>query len=348
MSAILNLRHAEDINRMRALAEMAELLKLMAARYGGARHRHRARRGLEPSSGRSHRPFRAAKTQLDPKWMLNPGKILRAPRFDEVSLLRAPHEIGAAEDAPVSLAWGPSPSPSRALGHASRCHGFSLCRSVEPAVACPSFGVTHDERDSPRGRANSVRLALSGQLGAKALGSPAMIETMQLCVSCKSCKTACPSSIDIPKMKAESLAAARAGGWTSKALDLYARLPEYTERARRWRALLAMRDLLPGLPRLTERWFGIAADRPWPRWAGKRFRAPHTMAPGVHGTVALFADTFNRSFESANLRAAAAVLNAAGYAVIAFADENRNARCCGRTYYDAEAVSRKPARRPCG
>ena len=142
--------------------------------------------------------------------------------------------------------------------------------------------MTHDERDSPRGRANSVRLALSGQLGAKALGSPAMIETMQLCVSCKSCKTACPSGIDIPKMKAETLAAARAGGWTSKALDLYARLPEYTDRARRWRALLAIRDLLPGLPRLTERWFGIAADRPWPRWAGKRFRAPRTVAPGKY------------------------------------------------------------------
>jgi Fe-S oxidoreductase len=100
-----------------------------------------------------------------------------------------------------------------------------------------------------------------------------------------------------------------------------------------------MRDLLPGLPRLTERWFGIAADRPWPRWAGKRFRAPQAVAPGVYGTVALFADTFNRSFEPANLRAAAAVLNAAGYAVIAFADENKESPlCCGRTYYDAGRI----------
>jgi FAD/FMN-containing dehydrogenase/Fe-S oxidoreductase len=339
---VLNLRHAEDINRMRALAgEMAELLKA----YGGALtagHGIGIARGeaLERRLGpEAIGLFAQLKAQLDPKWILNPGKILRAPRFDEAPLLRAPHEIRAVEDSPVSLAWGPSPSPSRALGHASRCHGFSLCRSAGPAVACPSYGVSHDERDSPRGRANSVRLALSGQLGAKALGSPAMIETMQLCVSCKSCKTACPSGIDIPKMKAESLAAARAGGWTSKALDLYARLPEYTDRARRWRALLSMRDLLPGLPRLTERWFGIAADRPWPRWAGKRFRAPRTIAPGKYGTVALFADTFNRSFEPANLRAAAAVLNAAGYAVIAFADENKESPlCCGRTYYDAGRI----------
>ena len=282
---VLNLRHAEDINRMRALAEeMAELLKA----YGGALtagHGIGIARGeaLERRLGpEAIGLFAQLKAQLDPKWMLNPGKILRAPRFDEAPLLRAPHEIRAVEDTPVSLAWGPSPSPSRALDHARRCHGLSLCRTAEPGIACPSFGVTHDERDSPRGRANSVRLALSGQLGAQALGSPAMIETMQLCVSCKSCKTACPSGIDIPKMKAESLAAARARGWTSKALDLYARLPEYTDRARRWRVLLALRDFLPGLPRLTERWFGIAADRPWPRWAGKRFRgAADDSAGGV-------------------------------------------------------------------
>ena len=199
--------------------------------------------------------------------------------------------------------------------------------------------MTHEERDSPRGRVNSVRLALSGQLGAGALGSAAMVEAMELCVSCKSCSTSCPFEIDIPKMKAEVLAAARAQGQTFKALDLIARLPEYTDRARRWRVLLALRDLLPGLPRLTERWFGIAADRPWPRWTGRRFRAPDTATPGKYGTVALFADTFNSSFEPANLRAAAAVLNAAGYAVVSFADGNKDEPlCCGRTYYDAGLI----------
>jgi FAD/FMN-containing dehydrogenase/Fe-S oxidoreductase len=335
---ILNLRHPEDIGRMRELAgEMADLIQA----YGGvltsghgigiARSEALERRLGSEAVGL----FAQLKTQLDPEWMLNPGKILRAPRFDEVYLLRTPREIKAVEDTPIALNLGASPSPSRTLGHASRCQGLSLCRSAEPGLACPSYNVTHDERDSPRGRANSVRLALSGQLGPKALGSPAMIETMQSCVSCKACKTACPSSLDIPKMKVEVLAAARAGGWNSKALDWYARLPEYTDRARRWGALLALRDLLPGLPRLTERWFGIAADRPWPRWGGRRFQAP----------VALFADTFNRSFEPANLRAAAAVLNAAGYAVIAFADDNKEQPlCCGRTYYDAGRIEEARAR----
>ncbi len=336
---ILNLRHPQDIERMRPLAgEMADLIKtyggVLTSGHGiGIARSEALERRLGPEAIEL---FAQLKTQLDPEWMLNPGKILRAPRFDEVYLLRTPREIKAVEDTPIALNMGASPSPSRTLAHASRCSGFSLCRSAEPGLACPSYNVTHDERDSPRGRANSVRLALSGQLGPKALGSPAMIEAMQSCVSCKACKTACPSGLDIPKMKVEALAAARADGWSSKALDWYARLPEYTDQARRWGALLALRDLLPGLPRLTGRWFGIAADRPWPRWGGRRFRAPETAEPGVNGTVALFADTFNRSFEPANLRAAAAVLNAAGYAVIAFADENKEKPlCCGRTYYDA-------------
>jgi len=337
---ILNLRHANDRKRMRALGdEMATLLKahggVLTDGHGiGLARSETLERQLGPEAIGL---FAQIKAQLDPNSLLNPGKILRAPRFDEAALLRAPRESNALEAAPISLAWGgATPSPSRALDHARRCNGLSLCRTSEQRIACPSFSVTHDERDSPRGRANSVRLALSGQLGDGALGSDTMVETMQLCVSCKSCKTACPFSIDIPRMKAETLSAARARGRSSRALDLFARLPEYTERARRWRTLLAIRDLLPGLPRLTERSSGLAADRPWPKWAGRRFRAPQTAAPGRWGTVALFADTFNRSFEPANLRAAASLLNAAGYAVVAFADENKERPlCCGRTYYDA-------------
>ncbi|MGO9172109.1 MAG: FAD-binding and (Fe-S)-binding domain-containing protein [Rhodomicrobium sp.] len=340
---ILNLRHAEDVRRMRQLGdEMAELLHAhggaLTAGHGiGLARSEALERRLGPEAIGL---FAQLKAQLDPGWLLNPGKILRAPRFDEPALLRAQREAKALEDAPISLAWGPSPSPARALDHARRCSGLALCRTAERRFACPCFGVTRDERESPRGRANSVRLALSGQLGEGALGSEEMVEAMQLCVSCKACKSACPFGIDIAKMKAETLAAARARGRASRALDLFARLPEYTDRARRWRVLLSMRDLLPGLPRLTEHHLGLAADRPWPRWAGRRFRAQEKAEPGSLGTVALFADTFNRSFEPANLRAAASILSAAGYAVVSFTDENRERPlCCGRTYYDAGYIA---------
>jgi FAD/FMN-containing dehydrogenase/Fe-S oxidoreductase len=340
---ILDLRHADDVRRMRALGEeMAELLEscggvLTAGRGVGIARGEALERQLGPDAVSL---FAQLKSQLDPKWILNPGKILRAPRFDEASLLRAPRESRALETTPISLTWGASASPSRALDNVRSCNGFSLCRTAETGVSCPSFNVTHDERDSPRGRANAVRLALSGQLGPGALGSAAMAGTMQLCVSCKACASACPFKIDIPKMKVETLAAARAQGATFEALDLYARLPEYTETARRWRLLLSLRDLLPGLPRLTERWTGIAAERPWPRFAGRPFEAPDAAPPMEYGTVALFADPFNSAFEPANLRAATAVLNAAGYAVVAFSDQNKELPLnCGRTYYDAGRIA---------
>ncbi len=313
-------------------------------------HRARQKRGAgTPARPQSHRPARpaqgAARSGLDaePRQDSARSQVRRT-----YAAPRAARDEGGGKGAPVALAWGPSATPARALDHARHCSGLSQCRTSEPRLACPSFRVTRDERDSPRGRANSVRLALSGQLGEGALASAEMAETMQLCVSCKACKTACPFGTDIPKMKVEALAAARAAGKTSQALDLYARLPEYTEKARRRRLLLAMRDLLPGLPRWTGRKTGLAADRPWPRWAGRRFTPPRTAEPGPNGTVALFADTFNRSFEPANLRAAAAVLNAAGYAAIAFADDNaEKPLCCGRTYYDAgyiEEARREAAR----
>jgi FAD/FMN-containing dehydrogenase/Fe-S oxidoreductase len=348
---VLNLRHPDDVTRMRALAEeMAELIGSFGGVLTSGRGIGLARsEALESRLGPKAIGLLAQlKAQLDPGWMLNPGKILRAPKFDEPTLLRPPRETKAEEKAPIALAWGPSATPARALDHARRCTGLSQCRTSEPRFACPSYRVTRDERDSPRGRANSMRLALSGQLGEGALASEEMAETMQLCVSCKACRTACPFGTDIPKMKVETLAAARAAGRTSRALDLYARLPEYTDKARRRRLVLAMRDLLPGLPRWTGRKLGLAADRPWPRWAGQRFTLPRTAEPGANGTVALFADTFNRSFEPANLRAAAAVLNAAGYAAIAFADDNlEKPLCCGRTYYDAgyiEEARREAAR----
>ncbi|MGA7327269.1 MAG: FAD-binding and (Fe-S)-binding domain-containing protein [Rhodomicrobium sp.] len=344
---ILDLRHAQDRKRMRNLAdEMAGLLRkhggMLTGGHGiGIARTEALERRLGPEAISL---FAQLKSYLDPAYLLNPGKILRGPRFDDPELLRASQDGDNAADVTAALNWG----SSGAGAGAARCNGLSLCRTAEPRFACPSFGVTHDERDSPRGRANTVRLAQSGQLGEGAFASGLMLETMSLCVSCKVCKSACPFGIDIPRMKVEALAAARDRGWKSKAEELYARLPEYSSRAKGWRAVLALRDVVPALANLSERRLGLAADRPWPKWSGRRFRAPLNPRPRKRGTVAIFADTFNRSFEPANLRAAAAVLKAAGYAVASFRDEGEERPlCCGRTYYDTGHVeeARREAKR---
>lgn len=333
---ILNLANERDRERMRLLAD--EMLELIRVHKGSLT----AGQGLGLARGeafgrlRSQRIelLRQVKALLDHHSLLNPGKIIEPPRFDDETLLKASQANTKAQALPSALKPGLSPDIGSA--QASRCSGLSLCRSSTARFSCPSYLVTRDERDSPRGRANSVRLALSGQLGEGAFASDAMRDTMRLCVSCKACKVSCPFGIDIPRLKAEALAAARAAGRNDRAQELYARLPHYSEAARRWRALLYLRDLLPGLPRLTERHLGFAADRHWPKWSGRRFKLKRAPKPGPAGLVALFADTFSNAFEPANLRAAASVLEAAGYGVMALRDEIRDRPlCCGRTFYDA-------------
>jgi FAD/FMN-containing dehydrogenase/Fe-S oxidoreductase len=334
---VLDLQQAQDRKTMRELSDaMAELLRehggALTSGHGlGLARSEALERVLGPQRLQL---FKDLKTQLDPGFLLNPGKILRAPNFDDTSFLRAPLETKPL-DSPAALSWSGDTSAACALEHVRRCSGHGHCRSPDHNFTCPSYAATRDERDSPKGRANVARLALSGQLGADTLGGDLMLEAMRLCVSCKFCGATCPHGIDIPKLKVEALAAARAMGKLPRAAEIYARLPEFTDRARRWRWALALRDLAPAFARMTERWYGFAADRPWPKWSGRSFTAPLAPEPGQQGTVAIFADTFNRSFEPANLRAATAVLNAAGYSVAAFADDSGKPLCCGRTYYDA-------------
>src|SRR5262245_114044 len=87
------------------------------------------------------------------------------------------------------------------------CNNSGACRALTGGVMCPSYRVTRDERDLTRGRANTLRLAITGQLGADALTSDEMAETMKLCVSCKACRRECPTGVDMARMKIEVQAA---------------------------------------------------------------------------------------------------------------------------------------------
>ena len=89
------------------------------------------------------------------------------------------------------------------LGAVEMCNNNGACRKLDNGVMCPSYRATLDEKDSTRGRANTLRLALTGQLGKDALTSKKMTETMELCVSCKACKRECPTGVDMAKMNSE-------------------------------------------------------------------------------------------------------------------------------------------------
>ena len=145
----------------------------------------------------------------------------------------------------------PSPARGSPASPRGRPEPRTSCISLG-GVMCPSFRVTREERDVTRGRANTLRLALTGQLGADALTSDGMAETLALCVSCKACRRECPTGVDMARMKIEVLAA-RAEKYGLSVHDrLVGFLPRYAELAARLSWLFNLRDALPGAATVSE------------------------------------------------------------------------------------------------
>jgi Fe-S oxidoreductase len=230
------------------------------------------------------------------------------------------------------------------------CNNNGACRKSDPGVMCPSFRATADEQHLTRGRANSLRLALSGQLGPGALVSDEMRETMALCVSCKGCKRECPTGVDMARMKIEFLHHYRKSHPLSLRERLVAYLPRYAPWAARLAPLLNLRDRVPGLAGVSERLAGFSARRPLPRWHRAPYRDPAPSPQATASEVVLFVDTFNRWFEPENARAAERVLRRAGYAVQPAQPRGERPLCCGRSFLAVGLVeeARKEARRMVG
>lgn len=216
---------------------------------------------------------------------------------------------------------------------------------------CPSYRATRDEKHLTRGRANSLRLALSGQLGHDALTSPEMKDTMALCVGCKACRRECPTGVDMAKMKVEFTHHYTARHGLPLRERLVAYLPCYAPFAGKARWLLNLRDRLPGLALLSEKLLGLTAKRPLPVWR-KPFEDDQPAAAedvlGDGRDLILFGDTFNRYFEPENLVAAKRVLLALGYRLhTPPAGLISRPLCCGRTFLSAGQVdmARKEAER---
>jgi Fe-S oxidoreductase len=233
------------------------------------------------------------------------------------------------------------------------CNNNGHCRKFDAGTMCPSFRVTRDEEHSTRGRANTLRLAVSGQLGGE-FASGAVREALALCVSCKGCKRDCPTGVDMAKMKIEfAFHWQKKHGLTLKD-RLVATMPKWAPWAARFPFIANLRDALPGAARLSERIAGLSAQRTLPQWRGDTFLTSKAAqaAAADRPDVVLLVDTFNNYHEPENAHAALRVLQAAGYRVaVARAgaeDAERNRPlCCGRTYLGAGLVdeAKREARR---
>jgi FAD/FMN-containing dehydrogenase/Fe-S oxidoreductase len=300
---IVNLKEKTGASTMRAIAEEAFE---MVREYKGS---HSGEHGDGIVRSEFHRPmfgdrmidnFEEVKNIFDPNGIMNPGKIVHPPKFDDRSLLRFKpgYELLKLDTALDWSEWG-------GLGGAvEMCNNNGACRKFDAGVMCPSFQVTQDEQHLVRGRANTLRLALSGQLGEDAFTSAEMRETMELCVGCKGCKRECPTGVDMSRMKTE------------------------------------FRDDIPGLAKLSEAVAGLSSKRTLPKWHGDAFDAGAQHSGPADGTlVVILADTFNTYFEPENLIAATRVLASASYRVkFAEAPAGERPLCCGRTFLAAGLI----------
>ena len=334
---VLNMKDPADIRTMRAVAEECfALVREYKGSHSGEHGDGIVRSEFHESmfGPRIVHAFEAVKDAFDPAGLLNPGRVVRPPRMDDRTLFRYGPDYAAAPFTPA-LDW--SEHPGHLLGAVEMCNNNGTCRSFDAGVMCPSYRITRDEQHVTRGRANTLRLALTGQLGPDAMASDAVAAAMKLCVSCKACRRECPTGVDMAKMKIEALAARGAKHGIRLHDRLVAELPRYARFAAALAPLANLRNRMPRLARLAERATGLAASRPLPAWR----RDWQRDEPGT-GDVLLLADTFNRYFEPENLQAAQRVIRAAGFNPVIASDGGRPL-CCGRTYLSAGMVDRARA-----
>jgi len=380
---ILDMRR-DGAGKMRAIAEEASaLVQKFKGAYSGE-HGDGLCRGEWISwqfGPQITQAFASIKETMDPLNLLCPQRMINPPKMDDTRLMRFPpsYKVIPIKTALDWRAWdvqsnpvteitsapGTGGDPAQGLAKAvEMCNNNGHCRQFDAGTMCPSYRVTRDEKHLTRGRANTLRLALSGQLqGAQpsdnpedAFTSQAVHDALDLCVGCKGCKRDCPTGVDMAKMKVEFLHHYKARhGYTLKD-KLIASLPDYAHWASRFAPLLNLRDKLPGLATLSEKIMGFSARRTLPQWQRNTFwqqlavasaQADDDNAPAhalktatfeevltASKPVVLFVDTFNGTFESGNALAALQVLQAADYTVHVATKAKPDGKhlCCGRTY----------------
>lgn len=324
---ILNLKLAEDVERMKKISESTFEL---VVKYGGSwsgEHGDglvRSYKNEEFFGPQLYAAFKSIKHAFDPEGRMNPGKIVDAGPIDE------------------NLRISPQYRPERRRTHfhfhedggfaqaVELCTGVGACRKTGSGTMCPSYIATRDEMHTTRGRANALRLAMTGQLGADAMTSPELYDVLDLCLGCKGCKAECPSNVDLARLKSEFLAGYYVKHRVPLSVRFFAAGPRMAEFFSGRLAPLANRaNEHPQVRALMEKLLGVDRRRPLPRlaeeplsrWFERRRPASSTAAR----RVVLFDDTYINYHEPSIGRAAVGLLEALGYRV-----QLARAGCCAR------------------
>jgi FAD/FMN-containing dehydrogenase/Fe-S oxidoreductase len=278
--------------------------------------------------------FREFKALWDPDWKMNPGKLVEPYRMDENLRLGADYRP-----------WDPKthfqfPQDHGSFAHASlRCVGVGKCRQDEGGVMCPSFRVTREEEHSTRGRARLLWEMTQGEVIKDKWRDEQVKESLELCLSCKGCKSDCPVGVDVATYKAEFLSHYYEGRVRPRSAYAFANIDAWARLASHVPGLVNLTTQLPGLRNLAKLASGMPQQRSIPAFAPQTFRnwfeKRRTRNPeGV--PVVLWPDTFNNYFLPDTGKAAVEVLEAAGFRVLL----PGAILCCGRPLYDFGMLDR--------
>lgn len=323
---MLDLHEEGDRQKMQAIADAAFE---MVIGYGGSwsgEHGDGFVRGqyIERFFGPTlYEVFREVKGLFDPDNLMNPGKIIDTPGMNEHLRHATPnYELRLAE---VKSNFRYDEHGGFGLS-VEQCNGVGACRKVGKGTMCPSYMATKDEDASTRGRANALRMAMTGQLGDDGLASDGIMEVMELCLSCKACKTECPNAVDMSKMKADVLQMRYDQNGTPLGAKLIAGMPAMARRLAGPLASIVNIVQSWGVTRwIGERLIGIDARRPYPRLAWTPLRSRALPRAGTGRRVVLFADTYAQNYEPRVGIAAAQLLADCGYQV-----DLADVGCCQR------------------
>ncbi len=287
---------------------------------------------------RIYAAFKQIKAAFDPLNILNPGKVVDGPS-PIANLRRRPDVV--LPQIRTTLDFSREGGFLRAT---EMCNGAGVCRKTQTGTMCPSFMATGDEEHSTRGRANALRLVLSGALPVERLTSRPMFETFDLCLQCKGCKAECPSNVDVAKMKTEFLHQYQAAQGATLGAQLMANVASLNHLGSALAPFSNWMAKMPGSGWLAEKLFGIDRRRPLPRferlhfqkWFHRRQRqaaglkmpdakVSDSNTAGSRGPIVLLDDCLTSFCEPRVNRAAVKVLEGAGYDV-----HLAGLTCCGR------------------
>jgi FAD/FMN-containing dehydrogenase/Fe-S oxidoreductase len=315
-----------DIDLMKEISdEVFKLVKLYKGSWSGEHGdgRDRGHRLRDYFGDEIYQCLKDVKNIFDPAGLMNPDIIIDVPPMDQ-NLRIDPQYKTKKYDFVYHYRHDHS---FEGLVH--NCSGVGVCRNHHGGTMCPSFRATSEEEDSTRGRANALRLGISGQLGFESLTDHKVLETMDLCLSCKACKSECPSNVDMAKLKSEVLQLKYNEGNISireKAIlhndkivkIMSGSLAPFVNRIQKLKVVRWTMEKLLGVDR--RRILPDYAPQKLTSWFVKNYTPAHRGNP-----IVLYADTYINHHDIEMGKAAIRLLDDCGYEVI-LADVG----CCQR------------------